>query len=178
MLQPYRPVLSGLLALLLLVAAPLAGCAAPRLEGLVVPGALAVVAVIDKDDSRLEQTGIPGARVLVTLTGNGQTLVDTTTDSQGRFSIPTRGQQMARGTVRVVVTAEGYARLDKTTHLRSFNRSLYMTMLRAPGWRPEETTTPATTTTPAATPAAPPTADAGGAEPRAADTPRAASGAF
>lgn len=134
-----RPAPLGLMApLLLLVGSLLTGCSAPRLEGIVVPGQMAVVAVVDKDDSRMEQVGIPGAHVRVTLTGNGQTLVDTTTNEQGRFSIATRGQQLARGMVRVVVTAEGYARLDKTTHLRSYNRSLYLTMLRAPGYQPPD----------------------------------------
>lgn len=137
MTRAFRPALTGPFAFVLLglglLSGSLAGCTTPRLEGIVVPGQMSVVAVVDNDDSRLEQVGIPGAHVLVTLTGNGQTLVDTTTDGQGRFSVSTSGSQLARGSVRVVVTADGYARVDKTTHLRSYTRSLYITMLRGPG---------------------------------------------
>ncbi|OAB60577.1 hypothetical protein AY599_14920 [Leptolyngbya valderiana BDU 20041] len=119
-----------LLSLLALTAIVLPGCQTPRLEGVVIPGPLGVVAVIDRDDTRLDQVGIPDAHVRVSLTGNGRTLVDTTTDEEGRFSVPTSGDQMARGTVRVIVEADGYARIDKTVPLRSFYRSLYITMVQ------------------------------------------------
>ena len=121
-----------LIGLFLAGVTALTACAKPRLEGLVIPGPIGVVAVIDSDDTRLDQVGIPGAHVRVSLTGNDRTLVDTTTDEEGRFSIPTTGDRMARGTVRVIVQAEGYARVDKTVPLRSFYRSLYITMVELP----------------------------------------------
>lgn len=125
-----------------LLTALLAGCHTPRLEGVVIPGPLGVVAVIDRDDTRLDQVGIPDAHVRVSLTGNGRTLVDTRTDEDGRFSVPTSGDQMARGTVRVSVEAEGYARVDKTVPLRSFYRSLYITMVQMPGATRRDASTP------------------------------------
>lgn len=121
------------LSVVALAAVILPGCQTPRLEGVVIPGPLGVVAVIDRDDTRLDQVGIPDARVRVSLTGNGRMLVNTTTDEEGRFSVPTSGEQMARGTVRVIVEAEGYARIDKTVPLRSFGRSLYITMVQRSG---------------------------------------------
>lgn len=130
MTTPARVLLLGALALAMAI---LPACAKPRLEGVVIPGPLGVVAVIDNDDTRLDQAGVPGAHVRVSLTGNGRTLVDTTTDEDGRFSVPTSGSQMARGTVRVIVEADGYARIDKTVPLRSFYRSLYITMVEMPG---------------------------------------------
>lgn len=123
----------SLLGVLALAATLLTACTTPRLEGVVIPDRLSVVAVIDNDDARLAQVGIPGAHVRVRLTGNGRTLVDTHTDEEGRFSVPTSGSQMARGTVRVIVEAEGYSRVDKTVPLRSFYRSLYITMIQGPG---------------------------------------------
>ncbi|MEO1279363.1 MAG: carboxypeptidase-like regulatory domain-containing protein [Planctomycetota bacterium] len=120
MINPARVLLLAALALGVLL---LTGCAKPRLEGVVIPGPIGVVAVIDGDDTRLDQVGIPEARVRVSLTGNRRTLVDTMTDEEGRFSVPTSGQNMARGTVRVIVEADGYARVDKTVPLRSFYRS-------------------------------------------------------
>ncbi|MEQ8317898.1 MAG: carboxypeptidase-like regulatory domain-containing protein [Phycisphaerales bacterium] len=122
-----------LLSALAIAAVLLPGCQTPRLEGVVVPGRLGVVAVIDDDDARLDQVGIPDARVRVRLTGNGRMLVDTTTDEEGRFSVPTSGEQMARGTVRVIVEADGYARIDRQVPLRSFYRSLYITMVEHAG---------------------------------------------
>jgi len=122
-----------LLGVFAAVAVCLSACAKPRLEGLVIPGPIGVVAVIDGDDTRLDQVGIPDARVRISLTGNRRTLVDTTTDENGRFSVPTSGANMARGTVRVIVEATGYARIDKTVPLRSFYRSLYITMIEVPG---------------------------------------------
>lgn len=127
-----RMTLLGVLALAIML---LPACSTPRLEGVVIPGPIGVVAVIDRDDTRLDQVGIPFAHVRVSLTGNGRTLVDTETDEDGRFSIPTSGSQMARGTVRVIVEAEGYSRVDKTVPLRSFYRSLYITMIQGPGQR-------------------------------------------
>lgn len=126
MINPARVPLLVALALGVLL---LTACAKPRLEGVVIPGPIGVVAVIDGDDTRLDQVGIPDARVRVSLTGNRRMLVDTMTDEEGRFSVPTSGANMARGTVRVVVEAEGYARVDKTVPLRSFYRSLYITMV-------------------------------------------------
>lgn len=122
-----------LIGLLLAGVTALTACAKPRLEGLVIPGPIGVVAVIDGDDTRLDQVGIPEARVRISLTGNRRTLVDTVTDEDGRFSVPTTGARMARGTIRVIVEADGYARVDKTVPLRSFYRSLYITMVEAPG---------------------------------------------
>lgn len=122
-----------LLSVVALATVLLPGCQTPRLEGVVVPGHLGVVAVIDSDDARLDQVGIPDARVRVRLTGNGRMLVDTTTDEEGRFSVPTSGEQMARGTVRVIVEADGYARIDRQVPLRSFYRSLYITMVERAG---------------------------------------------
>ncbi len=122
-----------LVCVLALMAFLLPACSTPRLEGVVIPGPIGVVAVIDRDDTRLDQVGIPDAHVRVTLTGNGRSLVDTRTDEDGRFSVPTKGNQMARGTVRVIVEAEGYSRVDKTVPLRSFYRSLYITMIQGPG---------------------------------------------
>lgn len=127
-----------LLGVLVSFVVAITGCAKPRLSGVVVPGPIGVVAVIDGDDTRLDQVGIPGAHVRVSLTGNGRTLVDTHTDDEGRFSVPTTGSNMARGTVRVIVEAEGYARIDKTVPLRSFQRSLYITMVEGPGRRATE----------------------------------------
>jgi hypothetical protein len=124
-----------MLGVLALAFASLPGCSSPRLEGVVVPGPIGVVAVIDGDDTRLDQVGIPFAHVRVSLTGNGRTLIDTHTDEEGRFSVPTSGEQMARGTIRVVVEADGYARVDKTVPLRSFYRSLYIVMIQGPGQR-------------------------------------------
>ncbi len=124
--KPARVFLLGCLFATVLL---LTACAKPRLEGVVMPGPIGVVAVIDGDDTRLDQVGIPEARVRVSLTGNTRVLVDTTTDEEGRFSVPSSGDQMARGTVRVVVEADGYARVDKTVPLRSFYRSLYITMV-------------------------------------------------
>lgn len=124
---------ASLLGALSLCLTLLAACSTPRLEGVVIPGPIGVVAVIDRDDTRLDQVGIPGAHVRVALTGNGRTLVDTHTDEDGRFSVPTSGDQMARGTVRVIVEADGYSRIDKTVPLRSFYRSLYITMVQGPG---------------------------------------------
>lgn len=127
-----------LLGVLVACATMLTACAKPRLEGLVIPGPIGVVAVIDRDDTRLDQVGIPDAHVRVSLTGNGRTLVDTRTDEEGRFSVPTSGSKMARGTVRVIVEANGFARVDKTVPLRSFYRSLYITMVEGPGRRIDE----------------------------------------
>jgi|GEM_PF-6979082 len=124
---------STLLVVLALATMLLPACSTPRLEGVVIPGPISVVAVIDNDDTRLDQVGIPYAHVRVMLTGNGRTLVDTQTDEEGRFSVPTSGNQMARGTVRVIVEADGYSRVDKTVPLRSFYRSLYITMMKGPG---------------------------------------------
>ncbi|NRA56760.1 MAG: carboxypeptidase regulatory-like domain-containing protein [Phycisphaerales bacterium] len=132
MINPARVLLLAALALGVLF---MTGCAKPRLEGVVIPGPIGVVAVIDGDDTRLDQVGIPEARVRVSLTGNRRTLVDTMTDEEGRFSVPTSGQNMARGTVRVIVEADGYARVDKTVPLRSFYRSLYITMVELHGSR-------------------------------------------
>ncbi len=123
------------LGALALAIAILPGCQTPRLEGVVVPGPIGVVAVIDRDDTRLDQVGIPFAKVRVSLTGNGRMLIDTETDEEGRFSVPTSGDQMARGTVRVIVEADGYSRVDKTVPLRTFGRSLYITMIQGPGQR-------------------------------------------
>lgn len=124
-----------LLGVLALATTLLTACSTPRLEGVVIPGPIGVVAVIDRDDTRLDQVGIPFAHVRVSLTGNGRTLVDTETDEDGRFSVPTSGSQMARGTVRVIVEADGYSRVDKTVPLRTFGRSLYITMIQGPGQR-------------------------------------------
>ena len=132
MTNPARVTLMGALAACALI---LAACTKPRLEGVVIPGPIGVVAVIDGDDTRLDQVGIPDAHVRVSLTGNGRTLVNTKTDENGRFSVPTTGENMARGMVRVVVEADGYARVDKTVPLRSFQRSLYITMVEGPGGR-------------------------------------------
>lgn len=139
MTNPARVLLLGvLMACALVLTGVLTGCAKPRLEGVVVPGPIGVVAVIEGDDTRLEQVGIPDAHVRVSLTGNGRTLVDTRTDDEGRFSVPTTGSNMARGTVRVIVEADGYARVDKTVPLRSFYRALYITMVEGPGRRIDE----------------------------------------
>lgn len=143
MTLPARVLLLSVVALATVV---LPGCQTPRLEGVVIPGPLGVVAVIDGDDTRLDQVGIPDAHVRVSLTGNGRTLVDTTTDEDGRFSVPTSGNQMARGTVRVVVEVDGYARVDKTVPLRSFGRSLYITMVQVPGATRRDTAPPDTAT--------------------------------
>ncbi|MEQ8843401.1 MAG: carboxypeptidase-like regulatory domain-containing protein [Phycisphaerales bacterium] len=130
MTNPARVLLLGVLMACAFV---LTACNKPRLEGVVIPGPIGVVAVIDRDDTRLDQVGIPEARVRVSLTGNGRTLVDTVTDEEGRFSVPTTGSNMARGTVRVIVEADGFARVDRTVPLRSFYRSLYITMVEMPG---------------------------------------------
>ena len=130
MTNPARVLLLGLLLCCVIL---LPACAKPRLEGLVLPGPIGVVAVIDRDDARLDQVGVPDARVRVSLTSNRRTLVDVVTDDEGRFSVPTTGANMARGMVRVVVEADGYARVDKTVPLRSFYRSLYITMVEMPG---------------------------------------------
>lgn len=108
------------------------GCSAPTLEGMVIPGRAMFVAAVERDDPRWEEVGIPNARVRVTLVSNGLELADTTTDSQGRFKVKTRGELMARGTVRVVATADGFTRVDDTTPLRSFDKVLIVAMRPAP----------------------------------------------
>jgi len=128
---------TGIFRITLTLAASLAGlvgvgCSAPTLEGMVIPGRATFVAAVGRDDPRWAEAGVPNAHVRVTLVSNGLELADTTTDSQGRFKVKTRGELMARGTVRVVATADGFARVDDTTPLRNFEKVLIVAMRPAP----------------------------------------------
>ena len=72
------------------VALVLAGCHSYEMHGKVIAGADSAVLVVDRDDPRLDQPGIPGVVVRVTIDpdrGRGQT-TSGISDMDGRFTVP------------------------------------------------------------------------------------------
>ncbi|MEO1007987.1 MAG: carboxypeptidase-like regulatory domain-containing protein [Planctomycetota bacterium] len=136
--SPIARMLRPLPALFVCIAAPLlaAGCNTPKLDGLVIPGPTPFVAALNRDEPKTDTSGIPGAKVRVTLASSGQLIADTETDEFGRFSVDTPGERMARGAVRVVATADGYTRVSRTTSLQTFEKMLLISMTPLPGAGP------------------------------------------
>lgn len=94
--QAARPIMTRTTTLLQVLALSLllTGCADFRLQGMVVEGSVPGLAIYDKDDDQLSQSGKFGldqAIVEVTIdpdTGERQRLDPVRTDSAGRFSVP------------------------------------------------------------------------------------------
>lgn len=91
----------------------LSGCGTYMLKGRVVRGSNPEVAVVDRDDPRLEGTGVPGASVRLTLDPESlgrKILPEQHTRPDGTFSIPV--DEIGAGTLEygaeVLVRKEGH----------------------------------------------------------------------
>ncbi len=112
--------------LILLTALALAGCKPYEIVGIVVParGEPAGVRVVGQSDARLEQTGIPGANVQLTLdpdTLRPIRLGSVTADDQGRFRMP------------VDETGAGFLEYELGIYARARGFSPTLGQLRLPG---------------------------------------------
>ncbi|MEZ6242896.1 MAG: hypothetical protein R3B57_07605 [Phycisphaerales bacterium] len=96
----------GAAAGLLLV---LGGCTAARVQGTAVRGEIGKAILVTHTDPRLAEGGVGGVKVEVTTAVSGRggqtVLATTTTDENGAFSVPIRGQVPPRMTIRA--TKEG-----------------------------------------------------------------------
>lgn len=81
----------GVWGVAIVFAAVFTGCSSYRLQGVVVAGEQSGIEVVDKDDPRLENFGIPGAAVEVVLDPERlrpRTVGKGGSDGDGRFALP------------------------------------------------------------------------------------------
>lgn len=111
----------------------LTGCQSYQLQGTVLPGNQSVVLVVAKDDPRLNQRGLDGATLQMTI--DPQSLSATMlpmdmTDPDGRFSIPVSqtGAGFLEYQLEVLCRAEGHAPAVRTLPLPAANKRLLIIM--------------------------------------------------
>ena len=111
-----RSQLLGLLLLAALLSAlGLGGCAPVSVRGTVISGEISLIAVVDKNDPRLEQPGIPDAKVVVRQTGRAGAVVERSSNTDGVFSVPLEGTGALSSPMGMVVSADGYLRANEET---------------------------------------------------------------
>lgn len=119
----------------------LAGCSSPTLQGKVVEGVTPGVVVVDADDPMLDQPGLAGAMVDVTLDPGRMTAAEQgggISDAQGRFSVPLSsfGVGMLEYDVQVRARLRGYAPVARTLPLPNLGRKRFLIVLSPGGDAP------------------------------------------
>ena len=90
----------------------LAGCAPLTMRGKVIQGAVAYVALVDETDARLDGPGVAGVRVWArsaTSLGEESRLGQTTSDENGRFTLPIKNSNALNEQITVSARADGFA---------------------------------------------------------------------
>ena len=99
----------------LLAAIFMQACAPVTIRGTVVPGEISLIAVVHKDDARLDMPGIPDAKVIVRQTGQAGAVVERKASDTGRFSVPLKGTGALSRPMMVEVFADGYLQAREET---------------------------------------------------------------
>ena len=118
---------------LLLVALEAGGCSPYQIEGLVVPGRMSEVLVLDADDQRLDGQGLEGVSVELTLEPKSMSpkpLKTVVTDGEGRFVVPVDklGGGVLEYEVAVHCSIEGFQTAYQTLQLPWRGKRLLITM--------------------------------------------------
>ena len=116
-------------ALIVLAALLSAGCASYRLQGKVIEGGTPAVLVVEKDDPRLNEPGIAGTVLEVTIDPNRLSASDAgadVSDLQGEFAIPIGefGAGLLEYDARVIARLRGYQTTNRTIRLPGSNKRL------------------------------------------------------
>lgn len=103
--------------LTLCLGALLAGCAPVAVKGRVIGGRLSVITSVPTDDARLDEAGVPGARIVATQKIKNNRTISAVADKNGDFRIPLEGDAALASNLSFTVEAEGYlpARVDMPT---------------------------------------------------------------
>lgn len=126
---------AGITALLMV------GCATSSIDGRVLPGAAAVVTLVDNNDTRLTTQGIPGVEVeikSVDRAGDSHVIGTVTTDEQGAFTLPLSDEKRKLVKNSMVLTARrnGIPAVKENIMLPGQDRKLLVLMPqlgKAPG---------------------------------------------
>lgn len=119
---------------LLLAAMMLVGCGGYRMQGLVVEGKTPAVLLVDKNDSRLQQEGLSGAVLEVTVDPRRMTpkpLAPVASDNQGRFEVPVSepGAGLLEYEVLVLCRMAGYQSVTQNMPLPSGDKRLLIVLV-------------------------------------------------
>lgn len=114
----------GRVVVIALVAAALGSCSPYTLRGKVIPGDISYVAMVDREDPRLEESGLEGAQVVLETDPdrlNRETVGEAVTDAEGNFAISV--DQVGAGfllyDMGLRVTRPGYQRATQMFKLPS-----------------------------------------------------------
>ena len=120
--------------LLLATAAWSGGCSPYQIEGLVVPGAVGEVLLLDDNDQRLRMAGIAGAAVDLTIDPSSmrpKLIGKFATDEDGRFTIPVDalGAGLLEYEVAVTCSAQGHQTVYQTMQMPARRKRLLVVMV-------------------------------------------------
>lgn len=95
----------------------LTACAPVSVKGRVIAGQLSVITSVPKGDSRLEQPGVPGIRVIAIQKINNNRTISVVSGKNGDFRIPLKGDAGLAQNLTFSIEGEGYlpVRVDMPT---------------------------------------------------------------
>ena len=117
----------GLLAVTLL-GALVGGCAPVTIRGVVLPGEITTIAVVNQDDPRLKTPGIAEVDVTIYQTGTQGDVRSRTSNDLGRFGVPLRGTGALSKPLTIEARGEGYSPVRKSMPTPTTNERLLIYM--------------------------------------------------
>lgn len=135
-------------SILLAAGLVLGGCSGGEIQGRVIAGQAGVLKVVALGSGRPEEPGIKGAAIelrAVGRAGNGPTISNAVSGSDGHFTLSYSDRRMVRDRLQLVATAEGYIPVQESFFLPGTGRMVLVVMKQSqtpapakPGAKPGE----------------------------------------